>query len=293
MCYNVVNLRGIRSVFMGKTLYLTDLDGTFLHPDAKIGDTSKSIINRLSKEGVLFSISTARTYATVIPMFHEIDLRCPLILMNGVCIYDPQAKKTLIHHKIDIEDGKEVERIFLKHGKNPMLYFENSDNLRVEYKWLENEPQRIYVSARDGFYHKGFAQVDQYSYSGKGDLIYAVTLDRPEEIDQLHKELCSIKGIDWNYYPDTYTGCYFLEGMKAGISKASGAKQVQKLVGADKIVAFGDNRNDIPLFEAADEAYAVGNACDDLKRIATGVIDSCETDAVARFLLHRFENGMI
>ena len=278
---------------MGKTLYLTDLDGTFLHPDAQIGEVSRSIINRLSKEGVLFSISTARTYATVIPMFRGIDLRCPLVLMNGVCIYDPQNRKTLIHHNMEIEDGKEVERIFLKHGKNPMLYFENNDNLRVEYKWLENEPQRSYVSARDGFFHKGFVQVEQYSYSGKGDLIYAVTLDKAEEIDPLYQEVREIKGIDWNYYPDTYTGCNFLEGMRAGISKASGALEVKELVGADKIVAFGDNRNDIALFEAADEAYAVENACEELKHVATGVIGSCDTDAVARFLMERFEKGTI
>lgn len=278
---------------MGKTLYLTDLDGTFLHPNAQIGETSKNIMNHLLDNGVLFSISTARTYATVIPMFREIHLNSPLVLMNGVCIYDPVAHKTLRHHTINTADGKEVERIFLKHGKNPMLYFESESNLRVEYRWLENAPQREYVSARDGFYNKGFVQVENYNYDGTGDLIYAVTLDKHEEIDGIYHEVCALSGIDWNYYPDTYTGCYFLEGMKAGISKASGAKDVKALVGADRIVAFGDNHNDIALFEAADEAYAVGNACDALKKVATGVIDTCETDAVARFLLQRFENGEI
>ena len=278
---------------MGKTLYLTDLDGTFLHADAQIGEVSRRIINELSAKGVLFSISTARTYATVIPMFRGIDLTAPLVLMNGVCIYDPKQHKTLRHHSIDVEDGRRVEEIFLKHGKNPMLYFENSDHLRVEYKWLENEPQRVYVSARDGFFNKGFVQVENYSYSGKGDLIYAVTLDLPREIEEIYHEVSAIDGIDWNYYPDSYTECYFLEGMSAGVSKASGAREVKKLLGADRIVAFGDNYNDIALFQVADEAYAVGNACDALKQIATGVIGSCDDDAVARFLLQRYENGTI
>lgn len=278
---------------MAKTLYLTDLDGTFLHSDASISPLSANIINRLISKGVLFSISTARTYATVIPMFRGIDLNCPLVLMNGVCIYDPLAHKTLRHHKIGTEDGKRVEQIFLKHGKNPMLYFENNDNLRVEYRWLENEPQRVYVSARDGFFNKGFVQVEQYSFEGKGDLIYAVTLDRREELDEIHDEVSRIAGIDWNYYPDTYTGCYFLEGMRAGVSKASGALDVKALVGADRIVAFGDNNNDIALFEAADEAYAVGNACDALKAAATGVIGTCDEDAVAKFILDRFEHGIL
>ena len=278
---------------MGKTLYLTDLDGTFLHPDAQIGEDSKKIINYLLSQGVLFSISTARTYATVIPMFREIDLQCPLVLMNGVCIYDPLHNRTLLHHSIDIADGREIERIFLKHGKNPMLYFENNDHLCVRYRWLENELQRSYVSSRDGFYNKGFEQVPLYDYSGKGDLIYAVTLDKKDELDAIYHEVSKLSAVDWNYYSDSYTDCYFLEGMRTGISKASGAREVKKMVGADRIVAFGDNKNDITLFKAADEAYAVGNACEELKRVATGVIASNDADAVAKFMLSRFENGMI
>ena len=53
---------------------------------------------------------------------------------------------------------------------------------------------------------------------------------------------------------------------------------------ADKIIAFGDNLNDIPLFEIADECYAVSNAEDELKKIATDVIASNDEDAVAVFI---------
>ena len=68
------------------------------------------------------------------------------------------------------------------------------------------------------------------------------------------------------------------------VSKASGALEVKKILGADKIIAFGDNLNDIPLFEIADECYAVSNAEDELKKIATDVIASNDEDAVAEFI---------
>ena len=58
----------------------------------------------------------------------------------------------------------------------------------------------------------------------------------------------------------------------------------------DKIIAFGDNLNDIPLFEIADECYAVSNAEDELKAIATGIIASNEEDAVAEFMLARYKS---
>ena len=42
------------------------------------------------------------------------------------------------------------------------------------------------------------------------------------------------------------------------------------------------------LFEIADEAYAVSNADEDLKKIATGVIGDNNEDAVAKWLLNNF-----
>ena len=54
--------------------------------------------------------------------------------------------------------------------------------------------------------------------------------------------------------------------------------------GFNKVVAFGDNLNDLPLFEASDEAYAVENAKEDVKKHATAVIGRNTEDAVAKYL---------
>lgn len=49
-------------------------------------------------------------------------------------------------------------------------------------------------------------------------------------------------------------------------------------------MVFGDGKNDIDMFELADESYAVQNAHEDLKRIATSVISSNDEDGVAKWL---------
>lgn len=54
-----------------------------------------------------------------------------------------------------------------------------------------------------------------------------------------------------------------------------------------KVIGFGDNFNDIPLFKACDEFYAVGNAIDELKNIATGVIETNIKHGVTNFILER------
>ena len=72
--------------------------------------------------------------------------------------------------------------------------------------------------------------------------------------------------------------------MPGNITKASGARRVKEMTGADKLVCFGDNLNDAALFREADECYAVKNAVGVLRDMATGVIGSYEEDGVARWL---------
>ena len=63
--------------------------------------------------------------------------------------------------------------------------------------------------------------------------------------------------------------------------------QLKDLLGIDYIVAFGDGRNDIEMFEIADESSAVENAVDELKEIATGIIGSNDADGVAKWLYNK------
>ena len=94
-----------------------------------------------------------------------------------------------------------------------------------------------------------------------------------------------------NYYEDIYEkGAYFLEIYSSEASKANAIKSLSHLRKDDKIICFGDNINDIPMFQVADEGYAVDNAVRELKNIATAVIDSNNEDAVAKFIEKRFKS---
>ena len=52
----------------------------------------------------------------------------------------------------------------------------------------------------------------------------------------------------------------------------------------EKLIVFGDGKNDIDMFELADESYAVQNADEDLKKYATAIISSNDEDGVAKWL---------
>lgn len=72
-------------------------------------------------------------------------------------------------------------------------------------------------------------------------------------------------------------------------SKSHAAQQLKELLCCERLVVFGDGRNDLDLFEIADECYATQNADPALKEIATGIIGSNDADSVALWLQEHAE----
>lgn len=90
------------------------------------------------------------------------------------------------------------------------------------------------------------------------------------------------------YSKDTYDDIMWLEIMPERATKAEAALQLKKMCGCDRLVVFGDGVNDIPMFKAADEGYAVENAVEELKEIATEIIGGNQQDGVAEWLKQHY-----
>ena len=61
-------------------------------------------------------------------------------------------------------------------------------------------------------------------------------------------------------------------------------EKLQALIGADRLVAFGDNSNDLPLFAAADVACCVASGRPDARAAADVIVAGNNDDGVARYL---------
>ncbi len=271
-----------------KTLYLSDLDGTFLNSNGEISCASAEIISDLAAKGVLFTVATARTHATVMQMFSDIPLSCPLVLMNGVTIYNPIERKIISCNDIPTDLGNRILKELRDRDIYPMLYFQNGDALDIYYSRITNDYQKEYVANRTDCPGKRFIKTDSPVSIEDKKLIYIVCLERYEKLKEAYEAVEALGDAHCMFYRDNYSDMYFLEIISKAVSKGSAAKQVKELIGADRMVAFGDNLNDIPLFEAADECYAVGNAENALKEIATDVIGSNDEDAVAKYILNEY-----
>lgn len=115
-----------------------------------------------------------------------------------------------------------------------------------------------------------------------GNIFYITCIDSPEKLKSMYDKYKET--FHCVYQKDIYTDEQWLEIMPLAASKANAIKQLQKLLGCDRVVVFGDGRNDIDMFELADESYAVQNADEQLKSYATAVISSNDEDGVAHWL---------
>ena len=104
------------------------------------------------------------------------------------------------------------------------------------------------------------------------------------ELQPLYERVKQIEGINCVFQQDKYRTEYWLELCPKNATKASAIQKVKQLCGCQRVIVFGDSANDISMFQMADEAYAVQNAIDELKEIATGIIESNNTDGVAKWL---------
>ena len=97
-------------------------------------------------------------------------------------------------------------------------------------------------------------------------------------------EIEGISGVSCAFYLDVYNGAWYLEIFSDRASKANGIRFLREKYGFERVVAFGDNLNDLSMFEAADVRIAVGNAREELKSAADLVIGDNRNDGVVRWL---------
>ena len=272
-------------------LFVTDLDGTLINSKREVTEKSLIILNKLIDDGMNFTVATARTPATAVEILKDLNLKLPVALMNGVLIYDTKTLKYIDTKEMDKEATDKVLNIFEKYNKNPLVYGVKDNHLWVYHKEFEHAYEYNFYKERADKELKTFVEIKDYKNAiVDNNIINFVAFDTYEKIKSIAEEIKCIEGITVNYYEDVYEDCYFLEAYSSKASKANGIKYLSKYIDYSKVICFGDNLNDIPMFELADEAYATANAVEEIKKIATDVIGSCENDGVAEFLKERFKN---
>lgn len=270
-----------------KTLYVTDMDGTLLGPDSRVSDRSAQIITNLSRNGALITVATARTPATVEQILCNTHTTIPAIVMTGAAMWRRDTQQYLNVKYLADDTYQLLMDKCNKYGVNPFRYtLCAGETMQVYHNGVMSKGEQDFVNNRLSLGLKNF-NIDtlrglQPNLPGT---VFFFAMGDCDRIFALANEIRATVDCSVSCYIDIFgekTG--LLELFAPGVSKAAAVKQLAKDVNADRIVAFGDNLNDIPMMQVADVAVAVGNALDPVKEAAHFVIDTNATDSVARFI---------
>lgn len=274
-----------------KSLYLTDLDGTLLNKESVMSENSLNIINAFIKNGGLFSYATARSYNSSSIVTKGLDIKVPVIIYNGGFIYDPIQNKFIHKTLFKKDEILKLIAITKKAGLTPLVYtFVNGEE---KIFWNNNgmlsDGFKYYLSSRAN--DKRLTPVDSLDKSFCGDIFYITFIENYGDLYPLYTGIKNDMCFNTVFQQEIYRQEYWCEIMPKEASKANASKRLKLLLGCDELVVFGDSLNDIPMFNVADKSFAVKNANDKLKQIATEIIGYNYDNSVANKLLELEANS--
>ena len=263
-----------------KTLYVSDLDGTLLRRNERTSDYTNSVINRLTEKGMLFSYATARSLVTAQKVTQGLTARIPLIVYNGAFVIDSFTENILIENYFGSAVSGLLDDLFAN-GIYPIVYAYIGGKEKLSFvPDLCTRGMKTFLDSRRGDIRTH--TVTEVSALKQGKIFYITCIDEPEKLAPLYAKFREL--YHCVYQEDIYSGEQWLEIMPKETSKSNAIRQLRALLGCERLVAFGDGRNDIDMFQLADEAYAVRNADEELKQYADAVIASNDEDGVAKWL---------
>lgn len=269
---------------MSRILFVSDMDGTLLNAEAKLSARSRELISELTDEGAYITVATARTPATVQGLLEGTRMRLPAIVMTGAALWHTDTQQYSHVHYLPPDQYEAIDNAFREAGVSPFIYCLGADqHLHVYHR----EPHMIpaetqFVAERRHLALKEFHIGEIPPASDDTHRVLQFAMGTEEAVRTAAERLREVTHCQVSFYRDTYTDAWILEVYAPGVSKAAAILRMKEHIGADRVVVYGDNLNDISMFEIADTAIAVDNALPAAKEAADAVIGLNTTDAVAR-----------
>lgn len=268
-----------------KTLYVSDLDGTLLNSKKELTAYSADAINACIDKGAAFTIATARMAYGCDYRLAPLRLNVPGIITNGVFLYDFARKAYLSVQTIPLACAEQIIEIFAAHGLSCFVYTFAREQLSIYYGHESLELQTQYYSKRALESCKEVAlETNLRSRIQNQEVVYITYTGADEQLRSVYEEIDQLGDVACAYYLNIYNGLYCLEIFSASASKKAALLRLKEMYAFDELVVFGDNHNDLSMFEIAQRRYAPSNGLPEVKAQATAILESCDDDGVARFL---------
>ena len=265
-------------------LLALDMDGTVLNSDKKISPRTKLAIDDLMKRGVAVVVSTGRNLAELTDYRDDFRAMHYGIVISGGMIYDFFNDKPVKVHAVDEETIYKLIDFGLE--ERAMIHLHTVSRSVAREEDIQNMSafgMGIYQGMFDRICDR-FDDPKEYIRTHPGEVI---------KVNLYHRDKASrdrnFNRIEPLNLSISYAEAFNLEMSPANITKASGLVELCEFLKIDlsESVAIGDADNDREILQTAGLSVAMGNASDEIKRLADFVTLDNDNDGVA-FAIEKF-----
>ncbi|MBR5587120.1 MAG: HAD family phosphatase [Clostridia bacterium] len=230
-------------------LLITDIDGTLVDYSWKISEENKAAAKYFMENGGTFTYATGRQVPVTQMIIDQLRPNAPIISYNGTAIYDYSENKYLWMSPLD----QSVEDII--------------------YDVMENCPlTNIEINTPTGLYLVTDIPGNMERYRQLSDMFEKV--DSPESVARpwlkivfamTDEYMSTVRGhiSKQPYFKDfqfSQSASWLYELLSKGTNKGTALPKLKEILGnKHKVIAVGDNENDIEFLQAADVGYAVAD----------------------------------
>jgi Cof subfamily protein (haloacid dehalogenase superfamily) len=275
-----------------------DLDGTLLGPGGVLSERTVRAVRASRDRGLGVIIATGRAVEAAEKFRIPLGVEGPMVYFNGAVVADMPGGRVLNSTLLDLEAAVFCLRVAREMGVYYQVFFPGTPEHPRETLMAEQAgPGRDMYHNHTGMLADLGDVEKALDRPGLPGCIKGMFIAEPPVQDRVRARIEERFG-GAVYIARTYGT--FLEVLSPRISKGKGLLQALEHRGLkpEELIAFGDEENDLPMFEAASWALAPENAKDRVKKAADQVIGSNADDGVAAFLEQTFldppaEAGML
>jgi hypothetical protein len=250
-------------------LIALDLDGTLLAPDETISDRNRQAIRQALTAGIRVVLVTGRGVDTPIRVSKELGLNLPVICCHGALTKDFGANKTLEHVPVPLKYAK------------PMIEFAEREDLSVavyvEEAFYRLAGSHIYMQDMRG---PGWHEIPSF-HEILGEAPTFIRFLGSDSVSRMHAEFGD---LPLNFRHETWGDFVECAVLNRDASKKNALARLcaDFQVSADRVLAIGDSRNDVPMLRWAKIGVAMGNALPEVRQSVPYVTAGNDDDGVAR-----------
>lgn len=264
-------------------LIVSDFDGTLVNSDGSISEKNKKAITEYVEAGGAFAISTGRLPAGILSRAKELGLKGKVCCCQGAIILDIESKEVLLEGKLSLESTlaacKKMEELGLHiHAYDLWDFYVNMDDeaLRL-YKLLVKTTPTLVLDK----------PLSQFLEENNLPMYKLVAMVEPQYNSRVLQELSK----------ENFDGCevtksadYLVEVVNSKYSKGTAVEFLANYYGVslDKVIAVGDQLNDVSMIEKAGLGIAVKNAEAALKEKADYVCEYTNEEGAIADIIEKF-----